>query len=104
MRKNGMGKILIEVILIGFILFEMIIGCKNETAQKTLVAEDVIDVFETSKGDSLQISFLLQPGDRCSVGGEKIEKMFGYLEVICPEKGHGWVILGDRYKIVGEEK
>jgi hypothetical protein len=104
MKKNGTAKILNSVILFGCIFSNVILGCKNETPQKNLLAQEKLDVFETTKGDSLQVAFSLQPGDRCSIGNQKIEKMFAYLEVICPEKGRGWVILGGGYKIVGEDK
>jgi hypothetical protein len=95
-----MVKIINNILLGVLFFFTLLSGCKDISSNKKMVALKKIDVFETYKGDSLKVIFSLMPGDKCSVGKEKIEKMFAYLEVTCLEKGHGWIILGDGYEII----
>jgi len=90
----------IRIILGALGCLVLLSGCKDMSSSNELVARKKIDVYETYKGDSLKVAFSLLPGDKCTIGKKKVEKMLAYLEVVCPEKGHGWVVLGDGYEIM----
>lgn len=95
-----MEKSKIRTVIGFFFIVTLLLGCNYGSLKKKMIAHKKVDVFETYEGDSLKIIFSLEPGDQCNVGQEKIGKMFGYLEVNCPAKGKGWVVIGDGYKIV----
>ena len=75
-------------------------SCKNSNDTKMLIADKTIAVYKTYENDQQQIIFYLKPGEQCNVGRKKIAKIYGYYEVNCNGKGHGWVIIGDGYKII----
>ncbi len=89
---------IIQIALLLFIVSTL--GCQKDREPRALVAIKTVSVYKTHEGDSLQEVFKLSPGDQCAAGQEEIEKTFGYLEVVCPGKGYGWVIKGDDFKIV----
>lgn len=87
---------------VSILLASTMFGCKGECKPKVLIAKKDIDVYETHKHDSLKKIFSIHAGDQCAAGEQKIEKMFGYIEVLCPDKGYGWVILGEDYVIIDQ--
>jgi len=87
----------------GLLLLALLSGCSKPSSNDKLVVLKKMDVFETCENDSLKVIFSLTPGDECFIGTRKVEKMFAYLEVTCPEKGHGWVVIGDNYEIVNKK-
>ena len=91
----------IRIILL--VILASMLGCQKDDGPKALVATKTVPVYKTHEGDALQEIFKLNPGDQCAVGREEVEKVFGYLEVVCPGKGYGWVIKGSDYKIYSKE-
>jgi hypothetical protein len=90
-----------KIIQIALLLFLVsTLGCQKDRGPRAFVALKTVSVYKTHKGDSLQEVFKLSPGDQCAAGRVEIEKTFGYLEVVCPGKGYGWVIKGVDYKLV----
>lgn len=81
-------------------------GCQIDNDHKVLVALKSIPVYKTHKGDAQQEVFKLSVGDKCAVGRESVEKVFGYLEVTCPGKGYGWIVMSGSsdYRIVKAER
>jgi hypothetical protein len=79
------------------------LGCQKEHGPRALVATKTVSVYKTYEGDSEIEIFKLAPGDQCAVGREEIEKVFGYLEVVCPGKGYGWVAMSSDYVIIDKE-
>jgi len=89
--------------IISLVFLVSILGCHKNYEPRSLVATKTISVYKTYEGDALQEIFKLTPGDQCAVGREEVEKMFGYLEIVCPRKGYGWVVKGPDYEIIDKE-
>ncbi|AJQ95457.1 hypothetical Protein YC6258_03421 [Gynuella sunshinyii YC6258] len=70
-------------------------GCFKEDEPKAIIAEKDLQTFATPEGSE---SFIIQKGEVCTAGKKKIEKQYQYMEVVCPGKGHAWVITGDPYR------
>lgn len=78
-------------------------SCKSKCDLKVLIAKKDVDVYDTHEQAPLKKIFSIHPGDQCAAGEIMVEKMFGYVEVLCPGKGYGWVILGDGYVIINKD-
>lgn len=89
--------------IISLIFLVLILGCQKDHGPRALVATKTVSVYKTHEGDALQEIFKLSPGDQCAVGREEVEKVYGYLEVVCPGKGYGWVVKGSDYKLYDKE-
>lgn len=93
-----------KIIRIAALIFLVsILGCQKDHGPRALVAIKTVPVYKTYEGDALQEVYKLSPGDQCAVGRTEIAKMFGYLEVVCPGKGYGWVVKGSAYKIYSKD-
>lgn len=90
-------------ILLLLILLMTVSSCKNTNNMKMLKATRKLEVYKTYENDQQQVIYYLNPGEQCSLGRKEIAKLYGYYEVDCPEKGHGWVIMGDGYEIIDKK-
>jgi hypothetical protein len=89
--------------IVTLVFLVLMLGCQKDNGPRALVATKTISVYKTHEGDALQEIFKLSPGGQCAVGREEVEKVYGYVEVVCPQKGYGWVVMGSDYEIIDKE-
>ena len=66
-------------------------GCCDKSELQIWVATASMPVYRDYKNDAQIIAFNLQSDDICLPGKEQIEKVYKYTEVLCHNKGYGWV-------------
>jgi hypothetical protein len=89
--------------IVTLLFLASMLGCQKDHGPRALVAKKTMSVYKTHEGDAQQEIFKLSPGDQCAVGREEVEKVYGYVEVVCPKKGYGWVEMSSDYEIIDKE-
>jgi hypothetical protein len=95
-----MEKIIKFLPLTAMILMGML-GCCRKSEPTAWVATKNIVVYKDYVGDAQIVAFNLEVGDICVPGREEIAKVFLYTEVLCPDKGYGWVA-DHEFKIINK--
>jgi hypothetical protein len=98
-RSIGMVKI-IKLLLISAMSLMLMLGCCKEPEPTAWVVTKNMVVYKDF-GNTVVEAFNLDVGDICILGREEIDKVFLYTEVLCPDKGYGWVIDSD-FKIINK--
>lgn len=74
--------------LIGFFL---LLSACSKTDPVAWEVQREMKAYEDPIGDAQRVKFMLKTGDICVPGKVVLEKSYGYTEVVCPNRGVGWV-------------